>query len=170
MRNIAYIDGQNLYMATTKAANPWRIDFKRFRVYLRNKYKVDEAYYFKGAYDEIHMNLYIALQQAGFILIFRKHGANLKSAKKGNVDVDLMFFALTDLIECSNSYEQIFIVSGDGDYFRLIEYLISKQRLCKFYYVARSAPYATVHCTVAPSRVQVHASAYVKEKAPLLGL
>ena len=131
MRNIAYIDGQNLYMATTKAINPWHVDFKRFRIYLRNKYKVDEAYYFIGAYDESNMNLYISLQQAGFILVFRKHGVNLKSAKKGNVDVDLMFFALTDIIERGRDYEQAIIVSGDGDYFRLVEYLISKHRLCK---------------------------------------
>ena len=50
MRNIAFVDGQNIYMNTTKYS--WKIDLMRFRIYLRNKYNVDKAYYFLGAVDE----------------------------------------------------------------------------------------------------------------------
>lgn len=131
MGNIAYVDGQNLYMATAKNPDPWHIDMRRFRVYLRNKYKVEEAYYFIGAFDERHASLYESLQRAGFILVFREHGMNLKSAKKGNVDVDLTLYALRDLIDRGDEYDKALIVSGDGDYYRLVDYLISKGRFEK---------------------------------------
>jgi hypothetical protein len=42
--NIAYIDGQNLHLGTK--AKRRQVDFKRFRIYLKDKYKVEEAYYF----------------------------------------------------------------------------------------------------------------------------
>jgi hypothetical protein len=49
--NQAFIDGQNLRLGTTKARPPWKIDLARFRVYLRDKYSVEEAYYFMGTFD-----------------------------------------------------------------------------------------------------------------------
>jgi hypothetical protein len=40
MGNIAYIDGQNLYMGTTNSKPSWSVDLTRFRVYLKEKYEV----------------------------------------------------------------------------------------------------------------------------------
>lgn len=51
MNNQAFIDGQNLKVSTMNARPSWIIDLKRFRVFLSEKYKVSEAYYFIGAYD-----------------------------------------------------------------------------------------------------------------------
>jgi len=42
--NIAFIDGQNLHMGT--ASENWQIDFKRFRIYLKDKFKIKRVYYF----------------------------------------------------------------------------------------------------------------------------
>ena len=42
--NIAFVDGQNLHLGVT--AEGWKIDFKKFRVYLQEKYQVDEVYFF----------------------------------------------------------------------------------------------------------------------------
>ena len=82
MKNIAYIDGQNLIYGTTHVPNPWNIDLKRFRIYLRDKYEVSEAYYFIGAYDARHQDLYNAIQKDGFILFFREHSELSSSNKK----------------------------------------------------------------------------------------
>lgn len=122
MGNIAYIDGQNLYMATTMASEPWHIDMRRFRVYLQKKYNVEEAYYFIGAFDDSKVDLYKSLQQAGFIVMWRMHGIKLKSNKKGNVDVDITFQMMRDLHERGDEYDKIILVSGDGDYYRVVEY------------------------------------------------
>ena len=48
----------------------WKMDYKRFRVYLRDKYHIERAYYFIGF--EYQNPLYQNLQEAGFILIFNK--------------------------------------------------------------------------------------------------
>lgn len=47
-KNYAYIDGQNLYRGTVKTKPEWRIDLARFRVYLREKYHVEKAFYYLG--------------------------------------------------------------------------------------------------------------------------
>lgn len=131
MGNIAYIDGQNLYMATTMASNPWHIDMHRFRVYLRQKYHVEEAYYFIGAFDDPKVDLYKSLQQAGFIVMWRMHGIKLKGNKKGNVDVDITFQMMRDLHERGDEYDKILLVSGDGDYYRVVEYFNALGKLEK---------------------------------------
>jgi hypothetical protein len=48
MENIAFIDGQNLHIGTTKSKDPWVVDLLRFRIYLEKKYDVGKAYYFIG--------------------------------------------------------------------------------------------------------------------------
>ena len=45
VRNQAFIDGQNVYLATTTAQNAWKINLQRFRIYLQEKYNVERAYY-----------------------------------------------------------------------------------------------------------------------------
>ena len=126
MNNIAYIDGQNLIYGTTHSVNPWNIDLKRFRVYLHDKYHVNEAYYFIGSYDAKHQELYNQIQKSGYILIFREHSDSSISKKKGNVDTDIVFMIMKELIE-NNSFDKIVLVSGDGDYWRMVDYLIKKR-------------------------------------------
>lgn len=125
-RNIAYIDGQNLYMGTAHADNPWKIDCRRFRRYLYEKYNVTEAYYFIGTRDEHLSELYDMLTTAGFLLVFRPHDENSHSSKKGNVDTDIVYFMLHDYIEGKLNNFNVILVSGDGDYFRTVKYLIEK--------------------------------------------
>lgn len=48
MKNIAFIDGQNLYMGTKSGNKPWKVNLTKFRIYLEKKYSVEKAYYFLG--------------------------------------------------------------------------------------------------------------------------
>ena len=64
-------------------ANNWIVDLKKFRIYLRDKYKVTKAYYFLGAVDEANQSLYELIQTAGFILVFREHSQVMTGKKKG---------------------------------------------------------------------------------------
>lgn len=43
-KDIAFIDGQNLHLGTT--SENWKVDFKKFRVYLKEKFHIEEAYIF----------------------------------------------------------------------------------------------------------------------------
>ena len=97
-KNYAFVDGQNLYMGTSKReVDPWRIDLARFRVYLEKKYNVDKAYYFLGFVQDENQDLYEEIQNAGFILQFKKHNPAMLGTKKGNVDTDIVFHIMKKL-------------------------------------------------------------------------
>lgn len=128
--NHAFIDCQNLHLATTRAAQPWKIDMKRFRIYLSEKYRVSQAYCFLGAYDDNEIEMYKAFQTYGYILMFREHSKALKGQKKGNVDVDIVFEIMKEILE-ADDFNKVLLVSGDGDYKRLVDYLIKIGRFEK---------------------------------------
>lgn len=132
--NLAFIDGQNLHLGTTQ--NGWKINYGRFRTYLRDKYHVTEASYFLGFTDEVQQDLYSNLQRAGFIVCFREHHSALKATKKGNVDTDIVFEVMKVLIE-RDDFGKILLVSGDGDYKKLVDYLIQKERFKKILFPNR---------------------------------
>lgn len=126
--NIAYIDGQNLHLGTTSTR--WSVDFTKFRVYLRDKFHVDEAYYYLGFVTEEEEELYNSLQKAWFIVVFREHSSALKWKKKGNVDVDIVFDIMKTLAN-RDDLDKIVLVSWDGDYIKLVRYLIANNKLKK---------------------------------------
>jgi uncharacterized LabA/DUF88 family protein len=127
-KNIAFIDGQNLHLRTTQ--NNWKIDHNKLKVYLKDKYHVTEAYYFLGYIAEEQQELYNNLQKAGFIVLFREHNSYSITKKKGNVDTDIVFEIMKNLIE-NKDFDKIVLVSGDGDYKKLVDYLIKKDRFKK---------------------------------------
>jgi len=129
LNNLAFIDGQNVHLGTKQ--NNWKIEHRKFRTYLKDKYHVAEAYYFFGyVMDELE-ELYNNLQKAEFIVVFKEHSANLKAQKKGNVDTDLVFEIMKNFVDNEDKFDKIVLVSGDGDYKKLIDYLIKKDRLRK---------------------------------------
>ena len=127
-RNIAFIDAQNLHLWTQ--TENWKIDFKRFRIYLKDKFKVDEAYFFLWVIDEDNNMLYRKIQKAGFILEFRNHNSNMSWKKKWNVDVDIVYNIMHRLLE-EDDFDKIILVSWDWDYIKLVKYLIKKNRFKK---------------------------------------
>jgi uncharacterized LabA/DUF88 family protein len=120
--NYAFIDANNLYMAISQLG--WKIDYKRFRIYLKEHYKVKKAYMFLG-FKPSEQQMYNFLQDAGFTLIF-KPILELKNGEvKGNCDAELVLQAMIDY----KLYHQAIIVSGDGDFHCLIKYLQEKNKL-----------------------------------------
>lgn len=51
--------------------------------------------------------------------------------KKGNVDSDIVFEAMRRLLDEPSEFEKIILVSGDGDYKKLVDYLVKKNRFLK---------------------------------------
>jgi len=99
------------------------LDFKRFRIYLRDKFAINKAFLFIG-YMAGNESLYTYLQSSGYVLVF-KPTLEIKGKVKGNVDAKLVLHAM---IEYSN-YDKAAIVSGDGDFHCLVEYLIKQDKL-----------------------------------------
>jgi uncharacterized LabA/DUF88 family protein len=122
----AFIDSQNLNLGVRTLG--WQVDYKKLRLYLKNKYNVDRAFMFIGLVGN-NQKLYTELQAAGFILIFKptvQYFENGKRTVKGNVDTELVLHAAA--IEYPH-YDKAIIVSGDGDFACLLEFLDEKNKL-----------------------------------------
>lgn len=120
--NYAFIDSQNLNLAIRD--QEWILDYKRFRKYLEQKYDISQAFLFIG-YVPSNQNLYTSLQKYGYLLIFKPTLILPSRKTKGNVDAELV---LHSVIEMQN-YDKAIIVSGDGDYHCLVDYLIKQDKL-----------------------------------------
>jgi uncharacterized LabA/DUF88 family protein len=118
----AFIDSQNLNLAIRELG--WKLDFKRFRIYLKEKYGVTRAFIFIG-FVEGNSSLYTALQEAGFLCVFRPTLKYKNGTTKGNCDAELV---LQTMIEYLN-FSSALIVSGDGDFHCLVKYLLEKGKL-----------------------------------------
>jgi len=120
--NFAFIDSQNVNMGVEELG--WKLDFRKFITYLREKYSVKTAYLFIGYLPE-NQRLYANLQKYGYLLVFKPVMKDNDGKPKGNVDADLV---LQVMIDC-DKYDKAVIVSSDGDFYSLVEYLYTKNKL-----------------------------------------
>ncbi len=129
----AFIDSQNLNLGTQRMG--WKLDWRKFRKFLRDKYGVTHAYMFIG-YMSDNESLYEYMHELGFLVVLKptidvspkssgEHEDKEKPTIKGNVDAELVLYAMKELPH----YEQAIIVSGDGDFFGLAEYLEEQGKL-----------------------------------------
>lgn len=122
MANYAFIDSQNLNMATHTLG--WNMDWAKFRAHLKQEYNVDVAYLFMGYMPE-HQEMYSSLQKAGYIVVFKPVSVNREGEVKGNIDAELVLQAMIDF----ERYDGALIVTGDGDFASLVSHLSNKNKL-----------------------------------------
>jgi uncharacterized LabA/DUF88 family protein len=141
----AFIDSQNLNLGTQRMG--WKLDWRKFRQYLRDKHGVGKAYTFIGYMSE-NEQLYEYMHELGYLVVLKptldvtaphepdksKTEVTAKTKDpddrdkpivKGNVDAELVLYAMKEL----PNYDQAIIVSGDGDFFSLAEYLQEQGKL-----------------------------------------
>ncbi len=148
----AFIDSQNLNLGTQKMG--WKMDWSKLYQYLQKEHGVTRAYLFIGYMSE-HEEMYNTLHELGYLVVLKptvvmndspqpadtvdkaKQSADVKShnhkdqpevakrSVKGNVDAELVLYAMKEM----PNYSKAIIVSGDGDFYCLAEYLIGKDRL-----------------------------------------
>ncbi|KKT72266.1 MAG: hypothetical protein UW68_C0042G0004 [Candidatus Collierbacteria bacterium GW2011_GWB1_44_6] len=137
----AFIDSQNLNLGVrndlrTKDGKHfrykgWNLDFGKFYQYLRETMHVEKAFIFIGFVPE-NQELYDSLIRDGYELIYKpileiahKEGSDIKV--KGNIDAELVLHTMINIPK----YDKAVIVSGDGDFLCLIEYLEQQKKLSK---------------------------------------
>ncbi len=122
--NFAFIDSQNLNLSIRNQG--WILDYKKFRKYLEDKYNVTKAFLFIG-YVPQNQDLYTSLQESGYIVIFKPTLTLPNGKVKGNVDAELVLHAMVEY----QKYDKALIVTGDGDFYCLVDYLIKQDKLLK---------------------------------------
>ena len=122
----AFIDSQNLNLGVRSQG--WKLDFKRFYYFLKDKYKADISFLFIG-YIPKNVNLYKSLEEIGYKLVYKPVVQPIKYDKKikGNIDAELVLHSMIEF----PSYDKAIIVSGDGDFYCLVDYLFKKNKLYK---------------------------------------
>lgn len=145
----AFIDSQNLNLGVKSSG--WTLDFKKFRKYIQDKYKVSKAYLFIG-HIAGNEKLYTHLQESGYILIFKptlEHKKGKEIITKGNVDAELVLHTMIHV----NNFTSAVIVSGDGDFHCLVEYLNDNNKLEKI--IVPNKKYSSLLRKFAPKIVQI---------------
>lgn len=117
------------------------MDWQKFRKFLHDQYGVSKAFMFIGYVPEFEA-MYEQLHQAGYMIVLKPtydmtkpRPDETKSTKadedkkpvKGNIDADLVLWAMKEMA----NYDKAVLVSGDGDFYTLAEYLDKKNRLLK---------------------------------------
>jgi uncharacterized LabA/DUF88 family protein len=135
----AYIDSQNLNVTTQK--DGWKMNWARFRQWLTDEYSVTKAYMFIGYVPEFEQ-MYEQLHDQGYAIVLKptfdmtrvqeeeaKEGEPEREKKpiKGNIDAELVLWAMKDFA----TYDKAIVVSGDGDFYCLVEYLDEQGKLLK---------------------------------------
>lgn len=134
--NYAFIDSQNLNIGTQKVG--WKLDWRKFRIFLAEQYNVKKAYLFIG-YMQENESLYEQMNNLGYVVVLKPTvephkeisdnpmdaQEETKRQVKGNIDADLVLYAMKEI----NNYQKAVIVSGDGDFYTLCEYLDKKNKL-----------------------------------------
>lgn len=62
--------------------------------------------------------------------MFREHNPAMKSIKKGNVDTEIVFDCMRRIYK-KEDFSKVVLVSGDGDYYRMVSFLREEGRLEK---------------------------------------
>jgi uncharacterized LabA/DUF88 family protein len=138
----AFIDSQNLNLGVQR--NGWKLDWRKFRQYLLKEFNVTKAYMFIGYMSE-NESLYEHMHELGYLVVLKRtldvtavhepavideqpaktpEKADDKPPFKGNVDAELVLYAMKEL----PNYDKGIIVSGDGDFFCLAEYLAEQNK------------------------------------------
>jgi uncharacterized LabA/DUF88 family protein len=135
----AFIDNQNLNVTVQNLG--WKMDWRKFRKFLSDEYGVTQAYMFIGYVPE-YEDMYEFLHDAGYSIVLKptydmtkprpdeplpEKREKEEKKVKGNVDADLVLWVMKEI----SNYEKAVIVTGDGDFYSLVEYLEQQGKLLK---------------------------------------
>ena len=143
-RVYAFIDSQNLNLGVQNAG--WKLDWQKFRKFLANEYGVSKAFMFIGYVPEFE-EMYEKLHEDGYAVVLKQtydmtrprpeeipepaagEPAEKEEKKpiKGNIDADLVLWVMKE----AKNYDKAIIISGDGDFYGLVEYLHEQGKLLK---------------------------------------
>lgn len=138
IRNIAFIDAQNLTQNMRNAKIPWKLDLVKFRIFLKDRFQCDKVYYFIGVEDPRLENLYKFLRYTGYEVVFREHDPKSKGVKKTNVDTDIVFSMMEHAYRLKDCHKVV-LVSNDGDYKKTVSCLIEDDKFCSIMFPSENS-------------------------------
>lgn len=122
-----FIDAANIIYGCNRAG--WKMDFEKLMQYLKKKHLASRVLYYAGLDSENkkQLSFYELLQRLGYELRLIPVKTYNSGKRKGDVDARLSFEAMKYLEE----FDEAIFLTGDGDYYWLLEYLLEKDRKIK---------------------------------------
>jgi len=122
-RTYAFIDASNIIYGAK--AEGWFIDQKKLFKYLKQKFKVSKVFFYFGKDDKNpkQTKFLQKLESFGFTLRV-KQIKRYRFRIKANCDVDLTM----DMLLLKDKYRRAVVLTGDGDFLPLFEYLREQSR------------------------------------------
>ena len=148
LKTYVFIDFSNLIYGA-KRTGGWKINYEKLYLYLKTRFFANKIFFYTGV-ESFNKNPYIGLEKLGYILklkIIKKFNRspitkqiicpncnsrypykfNRYPEIKANCDVDLTFDAMRFILD----YNCVILMSGDGDFYPLINYLMAKKKVIK---------------------------------------
>ena len=123
-KTYAFIDASNIIYGCTSQG--WKMDFAKLIKYLKNRYSCQKIFYYAGLDQENKKQLkfYEKLAEFGYILKL----VPIKRFKDGKVKGDVDSRMTFELMRYLEEYKKAIVLTGDGDYYWVLEYLIQKRK------------------------------------------
>jgi uncharacterized protein (TIGR00288 family) len=119
-RVLCLIDGGNLYHAAYK--KKLNVDFEQFITWFKENTDKKMQMYYYSAFDpddEKQVSFMDGLKDAGYKMHLKPIRKVAKDVIKGNLDVELT----VDAIRLKRAYDVLVLISGDGDFTYLLQYV-----------------------------------------------
>lgn len=147
-KTYVFIDVSNLIYGARRTGD-WKVNYRKLHHYLTKRFLAKKIFFYAGV-ESLEDNSYLKLEKLGYILRLKRIKKynkkpivkNIKCPKcnayfvkkinrqpeiKANCDVDLTFDAMRFISE----YNQMILISGDGDFYPLVFFLKKKKRKVK---------------------------------------
>lgn len=122
-----FIDAANIIYGCNDAG--WKMDFEKLIGYLKTRYGATRVLYYAGLDNDNKKQLlfYELLQRFNYELKLVPVKTYNSGKRRGDVDARLTFEAMKHL----NEFDEAIFLTGDGDYFWLLKYLLEKNKKIK---------------------------------------
>ncbi len=115
----AFIDATNIIYGADD--HGWRMDYKKLANFLTARFEIKKILYYAGVDNQNlkQLNFYEKLQDFGYSLRLVPVKKFADGKKKADVDSRMTFEMMLYL----QSYNEVVVMTGDGDYYWVLEYL-----------------------------------------------
>jgi len=122
-----FIDASNIIYGCSNQG--WKMDFQKLIKYLKERFEAKKVFYFAGLDPENKKQLgfYEKLQEFGYILRLVPLKTFSDGSRKGDVDSRMTF----EIMRHFKNYDQVIVLTGDGDYYWVLEYLLEQGKNLK---------------------------------------
>src|SRR3989338_9941399 len=122
-----FIDASNIIYGASN--HGWKMDFQKLFIYLKTRFNAVKTFYYAGLdKDNLkQLRFFEKLQEFGYTLRLVPVKVFKDGKKKADIDSRMTF----EMMKYFAKYDNAVVLSGDGDYYWVLEYLLLNKKSVK---------------------------------------